>query len=428
MHLLALNLPDLFVPLWHGTLRCEPGDDKANWPWAVLKGDVWKCHGETVANTTPYLPGSFDRPPRNPVEKISSRYKSWEYTLWLIAMGPALLYGVLPDKYWRHFCKLVYGIRIMSQRSISVSELQFAHAAILEFVYDFEALYYQRKISRLHMVRPSIHGLAHMGPETTRIGPLIGCSQYPMERLIGDLGGEVRQPSNPFANLSQRGLLRSQTNALKAMVPGLDCSDRLVRGAVNLGDNYVLMHARDKYARVPRQCELLAVHRYYEEAGSNERPEKIFRWARLSLPTGQVARSAWKERPKPLRKLRTARNVKLHFQGSVRFAEVLYYLILTVNDVDHYVAVVCLYSLPDPRLLAESHQTFLSCTHLGDDSPVIVDVKDIKSVVAMIPHPAAVGNEPIKRWFVAEKPGLDISMMQGGREADTEGAHDDNNE
>ena len=43
-----------------------------------------------------------------------------------------------------------------------------------------------------------------------------------MERTIGNLGEEIRQPSNPFANLSQRGLRRSQVNALKAMIPDLE--------------------------------------------------------------------------------------------------------------------------------------------------------------------------------------------------------------
>ncbi len=69
-----------------------------------------------------------------------------------------------------------------------------------------------------------------------------------MERTIGNLGEEIRQPSNPFANLSQRGLLRCQVNALTAMVPALkppNCD--LPRGAMNIGDKYILLRARDRY-------------------------------------------------------------------------------------------------------------------------------------------------------------------------------------
>ena len=45
-----------------------------------------------------------------------------------------------------------------------------------------------------------------------------------MECTIGNLGEEIRQPSNPYANLSQRGLLRCQVNALTAMIPDLQQS------------------------------------------------------------------------------------------------------------------------------------------------------------------------------------------------------------
>lgn len=60
MHLVALNLLDLLLSLWWGAIDCEKTDDHRTWDWAVLKGDVWKTHGDAVAATTPYLPGSFD--------------------------------------------------------------------------------------------------------------------------------------------------------------------------------------------------------------------------------------------------------------------------------------------------------------------------------------------------------------------------------
>ena len=36
MHLGALNLSDLMISLWHGTIDCIRLDDKASWDWAVL--------------------------------------------------------------------------------------------------------------------------------------------------------------------------------------------------------------------------------------------------------------------------------------------------------------------------------------------------------------------------------------------------------
>jgi hypothetical protein len=105
MHLPALNIPDLFIPLWRGTFECDKTDSKDNWPWAVLKGETWKTHGKMVADATPYIPGSFDRASRNPAEKINSGYKAWEFLLYFFGMGPCLFYRVLPDQFWQHYCK-----------------------------------------------------------------------------------------------------------------------------------------------------------------------------------------------------------------------------------------------------------------------------------------------------------------------------------
>ena len=36
MHLAALNLPDLMLSLWRGTIDCTRPDDRCTWDWAVL--------------------------------------------------------------------------------------------------------------------------------------------------------------------------------------------------------------------------------------------------------------------------------------------------------------------------------------------------------------------------------------------------------
>ena len=108
MHLGSLNIPDLLISLWRGTLDCEKSDDRSSWDWAVLQGDTWKSHGKVVAAATPYLPGSFDHPPRNPAENINSGYKAWEFLIYIFGLGPGIFYNILPEKYWKKFCKLIF--------------------------------------------------------------------------------------------------------------------------------------------------------------------------------------------------------------------------------------------------------------------------------------------------------------------------------
>ena len=159
-----------------------------------------------------------------------------------------------------------------------------------------------------------MHSLLHLPREVIRIGPPICSSQWTLERTIGNLGEEIKQHSNPFANLSQRGIRRAQTNALVAMIPDLPVDSPseglLPLGAKDLGDGFILLRAREGKSRALRECEAEALCDFLPilQRGT-EIP--VVRWAKLRLPTGQKCNSAWKELLKPLEERRTARNVKV---------------------------------------------------------------------------------------------------------------------
>ncbi|KAI6020383.1 hypothetical protein BKA83DRAFT_4026600, partial [Pisolithus microcarpus] len=89
----------------------------------------------------------------------------------------------------------------------------------------------------LHFMHPCVHQVAHLMQQTVKKGPPICYSQWTMERTIGNLGQEIRQPSNPYTDLSREGVWCCQVNALKAMVPTL-CPEKVPfpSTAINLGD------------------------------------------------------------------------------------------------------------------------------------------------------------------------------------------------
>lgn len=316
MHHASLNIPDLLIPLWRGTFECSPTDKRSNWDWAVLTGDTWANHGKAVASATHYLPGSFDRPPRDPALKISSGYKAWEFLMYIYGLGPGVFYNVLPQPYYDNYCDLVFGMRIINQHCISTTQLLQAEDALVRFARGFEELYYQRRADRIHFVRQSIHQCYHLASEVTRVGPPITSSQWTMERTIGNLTQELRQPSNPFANLAQRALLRCQVNALKNIIPELDETVHLPRNAIDLGNGYILLRRRDTTAREILPDEAVALITYLQTlpgftGPSSQTCVSVVRWARLRLPTGQIAQSLWTEQSKPLDRLRMSRNVKV---------------------------------------------------------------------------------------------------------------------
>ncbi|KAN0097076.1 hypothetical protein V8E55_001522 [Tylopilus felleus] len=270
---------------------CASSDDRSTWFWAVLRNDnVWEAHGQAVAKCRPYLPGSFDVAPRDPSLHANSWYKCTEYITWLYGLCPALLYSILPDNVWRNFCKFVAGLRIM--------KLQRAQEFFIQWERKFELLFYQRRVDRIHFVRPCIHLTCHLASEAAR---------------MGNLTREIQQPSDPFSNLAQQGIRRCQVNALKAMIPSLHGSDSpesLPCSSTDIGNGYVLLPKRDTYAIHVAEEEMQVVARSLVVAGYLCQ-QKVRRWGRLRLPNGQVARSAYVESQRVQEEVQMAQNIKV---------------------------------------------------------------------------------------------------------------------
>ncbi|KAF8585337.1 hypothetical protein K439DRAFT_1616023 [Ramaria rubella] len=341
MHAPTLTIGDLMIPLWRGTFECEKTDRVIDWPWAILKGAVWVNHGKAVVHARQYMPGSYNHSPRNIAEKANSGYKAKEWPGYLYGLGPALLHGILPKEYWQNFCQLVSAL-IAAQKNLD------------KFHVGFETLYVQRRANWIHFVQPCIHAMLHLGLEVPRLGPPILHSSWTIERVIGDMGGEIHQPSNPYANLSERGLICCQLNALKAILPELDKPKPVARYAtVDFGGGYKLLTAQEHVAKVHTGHVGIAVQAYMvREDGANADADvgiKIRRWARLALPNGQIAWCAWKECNKPPSKLK--------LEGQIEYAEVLFYFCIDVDSTNKGLAVVLLYSRPDEQLLRDSYFT-----------------------------------------------------------------------
>ena len=317
MHLFALNISQLLIALWRGSIDHAQEDDPTTWPFAILHDNVvWQAHGGSVAGAGLYLPVCLEsRVPRNPAEKISSGYKAVEYLVYIFGLCPALLYRLLPQRFYYHFCKLVFGTRVIHRRHKSKDDLMAAHRAFLEFVYEFEVLYYKRKLTRLHFVRPCIHALTHIVPEHLRLGSLTELSQWTMERTIGNLGEEIRLHADPYANLSQRVIERARVNALYTLAPDLlRTTEKLPAGACDIGEKYLLLgphkhHTMD--AAILDAFRTFSDLHHWRIVNGDTDSLSIDRFARLLLPNGQVARSWWHEKKRPAEKVRIARNVKV---------------------------------------------------------------------------------------------------------------------
>lgn len=86
-----------------------------------------------------------------------------------------------------------------------------------------------------------------------------------------------------------------------------------------------------------------------------------------------------------------------------------YYCQLPLNGGQQIaVAVLSLYSPPDEDLLDKSFGTLHVSKHLGDERLAVVPIQDLLMVVGMMPWHG--GGD---RFYVAEKMGMDTSILSG---------------
>ena len=99
------------------------------------------------------------------------------------------------------------------------------------------------------------------------------------------------------------------------MIPNLDhyAPTKVPQTAIDIGNGFVLLCARDCTARAMLDYEKDALLKYVEDSDIQDMDDEwcpmVTRWARLWLPNGQIACSAWKEKEKAI--VRIARNVKV---------------------------------------------------------------------------------------------------------------------
>ena len=122
--------------------------------------------------------------------------------------------------------------------------------------------------------------------------------------MIGVFGSLIKQPSNPFANLSEQAKKVAEVNAIIAIWPSLERVKKDPRGSVDIGSGYILLGPKDDKPYHLSTAEKDALG-FYSGEGS------VYRWARLQIPNGEVARSYWKEVIRTSDGARTDRNVKV---------------------------------------------------------------------------------------------------------------------
>ena len=86
-----------------------------------------------------------------------------------------------------------------------------------------------------------------------------------MERIIGYLGSLLRQPLNPFRNLTAQTRRVATTNALIAMWLELEKPTDAPRGSRDLGNGYLLLGPKDANLYHLSPAERTAVNTFFSD-------------------------------------------------------------------------------------------------------------------------------------------------------------------
>lgn len=211
----------------------------------------------------------------------------------------------------------------MCQYSLTHKQLEDAHTLLCVWEREFELFYYQLRHDRIHFVCPAVHQIIHLVPEAFQKGPPLCYAQWTMERTIGNLGQQIRQPSKPYANLAREGVRRSRVNALVSIMPELDSTPKSrPHKSIDLGDSYVLLSRHSKKSVSPDDALTRALQDFLPAGQDLPRFDK---WARLRLPNGQIARSLWREveLSKSRENVRISRNVKVRWSKFISVNQTL---------------------------------------------------------------------------------------------------------
>ena len=141
-----------------------------------------------------------------------------------------------------------------------------------------------------------------MGPKTYQIGPLACYVQWTPKTTIGNLGHEIRQNHNLYANLTQRAVIHVQVNSLCAQFPWIRFE--MVRGSTRstnmheFDGGYVFLPCCKEFPSPLSEDELAALMTFWREKdwpNADAWPNTVCRWAKVHLPNGQDARLVWYE-------------------------------------------------------------------------------------------------------------------------------------
>jgi hypothetical protein len=126
------------------------------------------------------IPNFLSRSPKS-INELITFSATVELKSWFFYFSIPVLAQIMKEDYFIHIFSLVEAVFILSQESISPSEIDDAEEKIIYFVSNFEKLY------GLEHMNSNCHALLHLAENVRRLGPLYETTCFPKEYVNGQV-------------------------------------------------------------------------------------------------------------------------------------------------------------------------------------------------------------------------------------------------
>ncbi|KAF7322257.1 hypothetical protein HMN09_00002900 [Mycena chlorophos] len=390
----------------------------------IIPKEVWDEIWKEITAAMKLIPSAFTRS----LAGGPSRFTAESWYFWFVYLVPGVLRGRFPqEEYYTHACEFGSIIKLCLQFHISELELQLLERKMVEWVLEYERLYYRSEPQRLSACRLTIHGLLHVAKNIRDCGPGWTSWTFFMERFCGFLIHGLHSRKRPFANLTRRLIhfmyleqvslrwdLVEELAIFKPPVKAISSSEKKFPGYTS-----IVVGTPRQSEHSPEDTQKLKIAKYLHDrldvAGASVAkivrvlPEHMPRWARMRIVDGDHIRAAWK-RPRNAEELRDNTFVRFtkqtpRIQGNTRLfrsklaygrlEELLECPLPRKTWLGQYSGKTLLFAVVTP--CAGSHRDARESVvgYRSMDAPVVVDVRSIEAVVGRLP----VG----ERWILIDR-------------------------
>ncbi|KAJ1301859.1 hypothetical protein OPQ81_009086 [Rhizoctonia solani] len=218
MHLFLLNHgPDL-VSLWTGTYK-GLGDDPGSGTFLIAFAD-WCEVGRKTKEVTKTVAASFIRPFPN-IQTHIHLFIAEHWAFWLIYIGPVVLRGRLPKKYYDHYMELVEILKCLLLLNNTTARIKALHKQIADYVETYERYYYQYDYERMRVCKITLHALLHVPDDVLRCGPVWVAWSFSIERYCREVTAGAKSNVLPWTSIAKYVLQMCQLSAAACRFPEL---------------------------------------------------------------------------------------------------------------------------------------------------------------------------------------------------------------